>query len=178
MVLVTKFEAPPNSAILNMITEVTQKAASYWKPNTFQGAMPKDGFGIAELAPYHCMAGGTGWGSSEFWAASIAASNTWQDWMNVTLTDMTYVIATGVFDLEATPIVTALRPKMNGQDYPAMNVEQIFALEEARAFWQNPWYAEPQENFTLRIKGKDAAVERIGLMGYAIAQRAYLILEK
>lgn len=177
MTLLRLTDTRPDEPIEKLLQSLIDEAETEWKPSQYEGWYPSKGFGIAELAPYHCHAGGTTWLSSDYWGASIAASNTWQDWMNHTQTDMAYVMATGFFDLEPNPIVTALRPNPGGEDLPVMNIEQAFALDLARAYFENPWAVKPNSPFKLRIKGNDAGTERIGLVGYCIGKRAFLINE-
>jgi hypothetical protein len=177
MTLITETNLRPDEEINKTIKEVTDAAAKLWNSD-YDGWMPQTGFGIADLAPYHVSGGGTGWGSSEFWSASIAASNTWQDWMNHTQTELAYVIATGIFDLEANQQVTYLRPNLGVQSLPAMNIEALQSLDIARAWFEKPWNVAPKSNLTLRMKGLNLGTERIGLLGYAVAQVPYLILEQ
>jgi len=177
MTLLRLTDERPDEEIRKAIEAVIEEAEEEWKPATFEGWYPTTGFGIQELAPFHLSAGGTGWGSSDFWAASIAASNTWEDWMNHTQTDMAFAINTGLFNREATPKITHLRPNPGGEDMPAMNIEQMYTLDIARIFYEKPWAVKPDNSLILRMKGDNTGVERIGLLGYAIAKRAFLIKE-
>jgi len=176
MVLLRLIDKKPDSAIQAAISKVVSMAQAEFK-ESFESQYPKTGFGIAELAPYHVNSGGAGWTNTNFWGASIATSNTWQDWINITLTDQAFIINTGFFDREANPIITHLRPRIGGEDMPAMNIEQFSTLEEARIFYEAPFSVKPSSNFTMRVKADNTGQERIGLMGYCLAKRAFLIRE-
>ena len=177
MVLLRLTDVRPDSEIKKAIDAVVADAEDRWEPAKFEGWYPLTGFGIEELAPFHLNAGGAGWGSSDFWAASIAASNTWQDWWNITMTDMAYVIDCGLFNREATPKLTHVRPNPGGEDFPAKNIEQMYTLDVARVFYEKPYSVSPNSPYVYRIKGDNTGVERVGLIGYAIARRAFLIVE-
>jgi hypothetical protein len=84
---------------------------------------------------------------------------------------------TGIFNLETNPMVTELRPSANGLDLPTVNIEQLYALDLYRAWFEKPYCARPGNNIKNRLVARNVTVERIGLMGYLIAKRAYLILE-
>lgn len=177
MTLLRLTDERPDEEIRKAIEAVIEEAEEQWKPMTFEGWYPTTGFGIQELAPYHLSAGTTGWGNSNFWSASIAASNTWEDWMNHTQTDMAYAINTGLFNREATPKITHLRPNPGGEDMPTMNIEQMYTLDIARVFYEKPWTVGPDKSCILRMKADNIGVERIGMLGYVIAKRAFLIKE-
>lgn len=97
--------------------------------------------------------------------------------MNHTQTDMAYAINTGLFNREATPKITHLRPNPGGEDMSTMNIEQMYTLDLARIFYEKPWTVGPDKSCILRMKADDIGVERIGLLGYVIAKRAFLIKE-
>lgn len=177
MTLLNLIDARPDRAIQDLIDSLVTDAKTLWDPQEYEGWYPTKGFGITELAPFHLHAGGTGWGSSNFWAASIAASSTWQDWMNHSQTDAAYAIITGVFNREPVPKATYLRPNPGGQDLPSVNLEQLYTLDIARAFFEQPWAVRPKSPCKLRIKGDNTGVERIGLTGYGLCQLAYIIKE-
>lgn len=176
MALLRTTDVRPDEAIEALVKEVTKSAETEWAPLKYEGQYPVGGFGITELRPKHIM-DTSNMPSSASWVASInTASTAFNTWMDITLTDMAYVIQTGVFDLEAAPVVTEIAPSANGQDLPTVNLEQMFALDVARVWHEMPFAARPNNNFKNQLLARATGTERIGLMGYVIAKRAYLIL--
>lgn len=176
MTLLTLINQRPDEAIQAVINEAVAEARTKWS-QSYDAEFPRNGFGIATLMPYHVNAGGAGWGNSEFWSISIAASNTWQDWQNTTLTDDAYVVITGGFSLEAVPAITAHRVRAGGEDMPANSLEELGSLDIARFFWKRPYFVRPGNPYIVRVKAKDAGIELFGHMGYCLGKRAFLITE-
>ena len=172
-------DVTPDVEIKELIDSIVEEAETLWKSLRYDGWYPQKGFGIVDLAPYHVAGyGSAGWGSSEYWAASIAASNTWQDWINGAQTSMSYLINTGIFNLEPMPRITHIHPNIGGMDLSTQNIEEMQAFSAAVSWYEKPLSVAPEENFILRIKATNSGVERIGLMGYAIIRAAYSIHEK
>ncbi|MBW2675397.1 MAG: hypothetical protein JRD89_18645 [Deltaproteobacteria bacterium] len=176
MALLRLTDVRPDDEIRRLVEEVVANAEAEWAPLKYEGQYPVGGFGITELRPKHIRGGTHNIPSSVTWSASIATASTYFDWMDLTLTDMAYVIQTGVFNLEASPRVTEIAPSANGQDLPTVNLEQMYALDLARVWHEKPFAARPNNNFKNQLVGRDTGVERIGLLGYCVAKRAYLIL--
>lgn len=171
----------PDVEIEKAIDATVGDATAAWEPQDYEGEYPVSGFGIGTLRPKYVLTTAitSAFLSSAYWGASVAASQTFADWINVTMTDMCYVIPTGVFDLEAAPKITEVHNEANGQSLPTINIEEMFGWDLARAFYRKPYVVRPNNNITVAIQGRDVttAGERFGLLGYAIAKRAYLILK-
>lgn len=176
MALLKETDVRPDAEIDKLVDEVVRNAETEWAPLKYEGQYPVGGFGITELRPKHIRGGTHNIPSTITWSASIGAASTYFSWMDLTLTDMAYIIQTGVFDLEATPLVTEIAPSANGQDLPTVSLEQMFALDVARVWLEKPFAARPNNNFKNQLVARDAGIERIGLLGYCLAKRAYLIL--
>lgn len=176
MTLLEKTDVRPDAEIDKLLREVVANAEEEWSPLKYEGQYPVGGFGITELRPKHIRGGTHNMPSSVTWEASLGAASTYFTWMDLTLTDMAYVIQTGVFNLEASPRVTEIAPSANGQDLPTVNLEQLYALDLARVWLEKPFAARPNNNFKNQLVARDVGIERIGLMGYVVAKRAYLIL--
>lgn len=165
----------PDAEIKKSLDAAVTAALKDWGGLQYEGYYPKSGFGIAELRPKHHNAGGTGWGSSNYWAASHAASNTFGNWMNFTLTNQAYLIETGLFNKEATPKTYEMQVTANGEQLPVWNIEQLYTLDVARAWFSKPYNVSPNNNLTIAIKGENTGIERIGFIGFCLAKRAFLI---
>ncbi len=176
MSLLRYTDVRPDAVIDKLIKDVVEAAQTEWAPLKYEGQYPVGGFGITELRPKHIRGGTHNIPSTITWEASIGTASTYFSWMDLTLTDMAYIIQSGVFDLEASPSVTEIAPSANGQDLPTVNLEQMFALDVARVWLEKPFAARPNNNFKNQLVGRTTGIERIGLMGYVVAKRAYLIL--
>lgn len=174
----------PDAEIKTLLDAVIADAAATWK-ETFDGEYPKTGFGLGSLRQLDCTGGGTP-GTTDglsyvtskyYWALSIQTAGTWQDWFDITTSETAYLIVTGVFCLDATPNITEIRPYVDGDDFPVINVEQMYAWDIARAYFTKPFAIKPQKKFKMRVVGKTAGQANFGLIGYAVAKRSYLITE-
>lgn len=166
----------PDAKIGALINTVTKAAETEWAPLKYEGEYPIAGFGITELRPKHIRGGTHNIPSSITWEASITTASTYFSWMDLTLTDMAYVIVSGVFNLEATPRVTEIAPSANGEDLATINLEQMYALDLARVWFEKPFAARPNNNLKIQLVARTTGIERMGLMGHVIAKRAYLII--
>ena len=171
----------PDAEIDKLVDAVVADAQKTWAPETFDGEYPKTGFGIGILRPKDVQAvdgsAGTGTTGSIYWGASITAASTWQDWFDITVSDDCYLIITGVQVLDATPNVTAIRPYVDGEDFPVIHIEQIYAWDEAKGWFSKPFAIKPGKSFKMRVVAKNSGVANIGLLGYTVAKRGYLITE-
>jgi len=175
-VLLRLTDRRPDARIGGLIKNVVDAARKDWEPLEYEGEYPIGGFGISELRPKHIRGGTHNIPSTITWSASIATASTYFSWMDLTLTDMAYVIVSGVFNLEADPRVTEIAPSANGEDLPTVNLEQMYGLDLARVWFEKPFAARPNNNLKIQLVARDTGVERIGLMGHVIAKRAYLII--
>jgi hypothetical protein len=171
----------PDAEINSLVDAVIADAGATWGPEKFDGEYPKSGFGIGILRPKDVQvedgSAESGAVGSIYWGASIAAASTWQDWINISTSEDCYIIVTGIFCLDATPNVTAIRPYIDGEDMPVIDIEQLYSWDEAKGWFSKPFAVKPQKSFKLRIVGKTAGVAKIGLLGYVVAKRGYLITE-
>lgn len=181
MALLRLTDVRPDAEIEKLLRQTVADGEIEWKPLKYEGQYPTTGFGITELRPL-VLKGGTTDNviSSIMWGASLAATgaaaSVYFTWFDVTLTDQAYAMPTGVFNLEATPQVTEMGPSANGLDLPTVNIEQMYALDVARAWFEKPFAARPNNNFKIQLVAQAAVgTERIGLVGYLLAKRSYLI---
>lgn len=165
----------PDAEIRKLINSTVADAEKEWSPLKYEGFYPVAGFGLTEIRPRHINSGGTGWANSTYWSASIATSLAFFDWTNITLTDMAYVMVTGLFNRESSPKVIQFAPSANGEDLPTVDVEQMYTLDVARAWWEKPYSVRPNNMLRHQLMGDNTGSERIGLLGYTIAKRAFLI---
>lgn len=142
-------------------------ATSEFSPLKYEGAYPRSGFGIGSLRPR--MVGI----ANDFWQMSVTTS--FADWINHTLGPDEYAIVTGVFNLTVDPSTSQLFPKANGQDMPIMQIEDMYAEDVTRGWFPEPFVVRPNNNITIQAVGRVAQTERLGLLGYTLARRSFLI---
>jgi hypothetical protein len=172
----------PDKAIAKAVQATIADAESNWAPLKFEGEYPISGIGISELRPFHVENGTLlipQTCSLNCWQTSAIIACSWQDWVNLTIDKNEYLVITGIFDLEATPLTSEIAPSANGIDLPVVNIEQMFGLDEAVVYFSKPFVVKPENNVNIQIYGTVGAgthpSEKIGLMGYCIAKRERLI---
>ena len=184
--LIRLTEKRPDKEIVNTVRSAIADATSKWAPMAYQGEYPTNGFGITNLrARDVCLTNAaTGVQAScpssiYFGLISITTASAWGDWINLTVDDRAYLVITGIFNLDPTPQISQLRFKANGEDLPSMSIEELYGWDLARGYLSKPFFVRPENNLTVRYVGRNtrASVERMGLLGYCIAKRSYLILE-
>ncbi len=183
-------EKRPDAIIDQAVAEAIANAQVRFQPLTYENEFPRTGFGIANLNPKQVAATNQSSGlqggvvSSTIWGVSTLSANTWSDWININLDDRIYVIITGVFNRTQVPFVSNLRFKANGEDLPWVNLDQMYNWDLSQAYFQRPLIVSPTNNLTVRIIAEKAIsgasgqpAERVGLLGYVLAKRTYLISE-
>lgn len=168
--------ARPDGVVNEAIERAKGLAKTQFKNMGFDGEFPVSGYGITTMRPYHIQAGGTNWGSSDYWASCFAASLTWENWISITQTDLAFEILTGMFNLAITPKTVEVYIQADGHQMPTINVEEMYAYDVSRLFWKRPMVITPEKSWDFARKGLNTGVEREGLMGYTLGTRAYLIL--
>jgi len=177
MPLLKETNIRPDDQIADLIKGVVTNAEVEWAPMKYEGFYPENGFGISELRVKHIPSYGNAyWGSSHFWSESITASNTFEPWINGTMTNMAYVLVEGLFNREPVPKVYEVAPKARGNDLPTVNIEQMYTLDVARIWLEKPFAVAPNNDLQIQNKADNTGIERIGLLGHCIAKRAYLII--
>ncbi len=173
----------PDQAIMQLVNATIQEAGQYWSPEQYGGEYPKTGFGIGRIRPSDVFIVGVGsssnnaWTSDTGWGCSVGATSTWQDWINTTTSDSAFLIITGVFCLDAIPNITHIRPHVDGNDWPTIDIQEIYTYQEARAYFSKPFAIRPEKAFKIRAIGLAAGISKIGLLGFVVAKRSYLIVE-
>lgn len=177
----------PDAAVAQAVQLAIINAKQTWQI-PFQQEYPDTGFGIAPITAKNVAATnqatglqGTGVAGSSAWGITAVTVSTWTDWVNLTIDDRTYHIVGGFFNRTAAPHIVRIRPKANGQDQPALDIEQVYLWEEIQGYLEQPYVVRPGANHTIRVL-TDATIagvpaERIGLLGYMLAKKAYLIAE-
>lgn len=176
----------PDAAIAQMVRVSIDDAQKTWTL-PFQDEFPATGIGIAPISARDVagtnqaggLFGGVA-GSAVFGVTAVTAS-TWTDWINITIDDRTYHIVTGVFNRTNSPNITMIRTRANGQDQPAIDIEQMYNWDLTQAYLEQPYTVRPGANHTVRVFTErtiaGVPAERIGLLGFILAKRAYLIHE-
>lgn len=177
----------PDAAVAQAVQKAIADGVKTWQI-PFQNEYPDTGFGIVPLTAKAVAATnqasglqGAGVAGSGAWGVTAVTVSTWTDWVNLTIDDRTYHVVGGIFNRTSAPHIVRIRPKANGQDLPALDIEQVYTWEETQAYLEQPYIVRPGANHTMRVF-TDATIagvpaEKIGLLGYLLAKKAYLIAE-
>lgn len=175
----------PDREIDTAVQATIRDAEQLWTPETFQGEYPDKGIGIRRLVAKDFVAsgqasGGFGTPQTAFgapWAYSQAAASAWETWINGTLSDSVYVVITGIFSLDALENIIALKFTIDGKEYPIMNLQELYAMDVARVYFSKPIVVRPEKSIVVKMWGRAAKTGSLGLLGWAIGKRSYLIAE-
>lgn len=176
----------PDAAIAQMVKATIANAIETWSL-PFQDEYPATGIGIAPISARDVagtnqssgLQGGVAGSAS--WGVTAVTASTWTDWINLSIDDRTYHVVTGIFNRTKTPSINLIKPAANGNTMPALNIEQLYTWDLIQGYIEQPYAVRPGANHTMRVSTEKTIAgipaERIGLLGFLIAQRAYLIKE-
>ncbi len=153
--------------IQTALNEIIRQARTTFSPLAYDGAYPKGGFGVAELGPRHVGI------ANDFWQMTVTTS--FANWINKNLGTDVFVLVTGIFNRAVDPATTAIQVTANGNQLPVTTIESLYATDQARGWFSEPFASRPSSNLTIAAIGKFAATEPLGLLGYVVAKRSYLI---
>ena len=158
----------PDSEIAKSINATALAAEAQFTGLRFEGPYPESGIGIQDIRAKQVGL------ANNVWQMTITTS--FADWVNKTLGTDNFLIVTGVFNLTVDPSTTEIFPKANGKDLPIVSLEQLYAdTQRSGAWFQKPFSVRPSNNLTIQAVGRVAQTERLGLLGYCIGKRSYLI---
>lgn len=166
MVLLTQTNQRPDAAITQAIGDTITASEQEFSPLKFEGEYPDNGIGIGVLRPRHVI-------SQDFWQMTVTTS--FANWINKTFGANNYVIVTGILNNTLDPQTSELFPSANGKDLPYMNIENLYSTPDQRGWFTKPFVVSPSNNLTIQAIGRLAQTERLGLLGYALGKRSYLI---
>ena len=166
MTLLTQTNARPDQAISEAVQATIDSARQEFSPLQFEGEYPDNGVGIGVLRPRHLIA-------QDFWQMTVTTS--FANWVNKTLGNNVFVIITGVMNNTLDPQTSELFPSANGKDLPYVNIENLYSDQESKGWFSKPFVISPNNNVTIQAIGRQAGTERLGLLGYALAKRSFLI---
>jgi len=178
----------PDADIDEAVQATIAHAKNLWAPLQFEGEFPVNGFGISNIRPIHVQSTTLeipAISNRCVWATCQVVSSTFTDWINVTVDEDSYLIITGIFSLEATGAVTEIAATANGVDLPPINIEELYGWDLASAYFTKPFVVKPKSQLKIQLYGSTASVYgaalnqatkiKIGLLGYCVGKRAYLI---
>lgn len=178
MTLMRITDKRPDAEIQKAIDATIRDAETEWAPLKFEGEYPINGFGISEIRPHH-IGYGVSNGSVDSWLMSTGAasygSSVWTLWISKDVDERAYLVITGFFCNTANPGVAEFQIECNGQDLPIMNVEQAYGLDVARVWFEKPFIIKPYGHLEIKVYSRLEQAEYLGLLGYTVAKRAYLI---
>lgn len=169
----------PDAAINAAVAKCVRDAEALWEPEKYQGEWAEGGIGIRRLVPLDfrkSSSAGFGDNMSGFaWTYSIATASTYETWIDATLSDSSYVVITGLFSLDAVPNVRMIKFTIDGKEYAPINFEELYALDVARVWLETPIIIRPEKTVETKMMGGAAGTGSLGLLGYAVGKRSYVI---
>ena len=153
-------------------------AEALWQPEKFDGVFPVKGFGIRRLQPRDIVSnsGSIVGPSNSTWTFSQGTASTWQTWISAgVLSDSCYIVITGIYNYDTNHSLEAIKINADGIEYPVNNIEEMFGWDIGTAFFSHPIVVRPEKTITISAKTRLTGQHDIGLLGYTIAKRSYLI---
>jgi hypothetical protein len=174
-----------DAIISNAVATAIADAERLWQPEKFDGVYPIKGFGIKRLQAVD-MVGTDFAGFSHYNSAilssfsySVTTAATWESMFSkCTMSDASYVIITGCYNLDANADVEALKIVADGVEYPVFDIREMYSWDVASAYFSHPIIVRPEKVLTVKSKCRNLGTKEFGFLGYAIAKRSYLIQEK
>lgn len=178
-VLYRSMDARADAAVSNAVATCVADAERLWEPEKFDGPFAIKGFGIAKLRAFDLIAGaGSIVGPYTYmWGFSVNTASTWETWIDGTLSDACYVIITGIYSYAAAPDVEAIKITADGVEYPATDITEMYGWDIATAYLSHPIIVRPEKKIKIMAIAKTAGQKKLGLIGYAVGKRSYLIVE-
>ena len=177
----------PDAAIDAAVRQAIALAEDLFKPDKFTGTWSVGGLGITTIRPKDIAATNQSSGlqggvaGSGAWGVTAVTASTWTNWVSLNVDDRAYQVVTGIFNKTPQPYITNIKPFLNGQDMPIISVEEMHVWEEQKAYFTNPYIVSPANKHQIQVWSPVTLAgvpsEQIGLMGYIIGKRAYLIQE-
>ncbi|MDO8618417.1 MAG: hypothetical protein Q7R49_00570 [Candidatus Daviesbacteria bacterium] len=175
----------PDLIIAQAVRETISLAETEFSPMTFEGPWTTGGLGISVLGPRNVGATNQasslqgGVAGSGAWGVTAVTASTWTNWINLSIDNRIFIIVTGVFNRSSTPNITALKIFANGQDLPVITLEEMYTFEEQKAYFTQPVIIQPGNVLQIQVFSPitlaGIPAEQIGLTGYIVGKRAYLI---
>ena len=175
----------PDEAINKAVQLATTKALSQFTPDVFEGPWSKGGLAITTLSPKHVAATNQasslqgGVAGSGAWGVTAVTASTWTSWIDLQTDDRAYQIVTGVLNRSPAPYITLMQPFLNGNDQPIISLEEMYTWDLARAYLMEPYIISPANQHKIEVFSPVSLAgvpsEQIGLLGYVVGKRAYLI---
>lgn len=168
MALLQVTDERPDAEIDKLLRAVIASAAQEFSPLRYEGEYPDSGFGIQPIRPRHVGI------DVRMWQMTVTTA--YANWISTTLGTDNFVVPTGVFNLTVDPSTTELQATANGKDLPVMNIEALYANAQLASGWfTKPFAVRPSNAIRIQAVGRVAQTERLGLLGYNVAKRSYLI---
>ena len=169
-----------DAAIASAVQQAVTDAESLWAPEKFDGVFPVKGFGIKRLQPRDMVSnsGSIVGPSNSTWVFSAQTASTWVTWISAgVLSDSCYAIITGFFCYDTSPDVDALKIIADGIEYATYDIQEAWGWDVATAYFSHPVVVRPEKTITIKAKAQTTGQKKLGLLGYVLAKRSYLIGE-
>lgn len=167
-------QAYPDAEIAGGISELVEEAKKTWGLE-YEGEIPlKGGIAITTIRPHDVGHPAT----YDYWEIAITTANTWQNWINTPIDKDAFVLCCGVFNnTVANPATNEIDITSNGITLPVINVDHMYSYQEPKMYFSKPVGTRSSAYLKIRCVARTAQNERLGLIGYTIAKKSFVIVE-
>jgi len=167
--------ASPDLEISSAITEIVEEAKKRWGLE-YEGEIPlKGGIAITTVRPNDV---GHPTSAKDYWELAITTADTWQNWINTPIDKDAFVLVCGMFNnTVANPATNEIQITSNGIALPVINIDHIYSYQEPKMYLSKPIGTGPSATLKIQCTARVAQSERIGLIGYTIAKKSFVITQ-
>ena len=184
--LINITDKKPDGMIAQALADTIRQATEYFKPDSFGGFWSKGGLAVTVLAPRHVAASNNNSGTlnggvagSSAWGVTAVTASTMTNWININVDSRAYQIVTGIFNLTPNAKITAIKPILNGQEMPLIDISEMYNYVIPRAYFSEPYIISPTNTHQIQVLSPVTLAgvpsEQIGLTGFIVGKRAYAI---
>lgn len=115
-------------------------------------------------------------------APMVTDANGWGIFFDFVVDEDTFIIIEGLFSTDTTPTIREIHNSLSGVDLPVQQIEEIYSSEEEtnKGYVEIPVVVSPKSPYRCRVRSSTvsgAIDEGFGILGEAIAKRAFIIRE-
>jgi len=165
-----------DAIVAQAVQTAINDAEQLWNPEKFDGVFPVKGFGIRKMQAYD-LAGisSPGMNYTNSWIMTITTARTWTNVISNTLTNTTYCVITGFWNMDSDPDVTDVQIIADGVDYSTSNIQEAYTWDVASAYFAHAIVVRPEKKILIYVKANSTGLKNFGFLGYTIAKRSKLI---
>lgn len=164
----------PDQVIRAAVEQTVGKAKQAFNLE-FEGEYPiSGGIGIAAIRPNDV---GHPTSAKNYWSYTFSSADSFASWISTPIDKDIFVLLTGIFDTQVNPGLNEIQITANGQAMPVMQMDFLKTLLEPKMYFPKPIGVSSSATLTVAATSRIAQAEEVGLLGYTIGKRAFLITQ-